>query len=537
MRSKQPVTQTEKHLPDDTIIMSITDRKSRITYVNPDFVEASGFERAELTGALHNIVRHPDMPREAFADLWATIGKGHAWTGLIKNRCKNGDHYWVRANATPIEQNGEITGYTSVRTKASHAEIRAAETLYRRLREGRAAGVALRQGIVVRTGLLAPLTAMRWIPVRWRMRLAFATAWAFSLASLVLGGLEGAHLAEFAGLSAAGALLACLALEAQIERPLRRVLAQAQLSARGEKCEYLALDRIDEVGMLARAVHQANLNMRSLVKDVELRVQAVGGSAAGLFQGSADLAGRTESQASTLEQTAASMEELASAVKQNADNAQQAAELAQSAAALATQGGEAVGRVVQTMDGIVASSRRIADITGVIDGISFQTNLLALNAAVEAARAGTQGRGFAVVAGEVRALAGRSAAAAKEIKKLISESVARVSESSEVVGRAGQTMNEVVGSVGQVSHLISEISAACREQTSGVGQVGTAVGQLDEVTQRNAAMVQDVVDTVGQLATQSEELSFAVSVFDSRRDRRAATQRLPEAEPSMLLAT
>ena len=513
MRSKQPVTQTEKHLPDDTIIMSITDRKSRITYVNPDFVEASGFERAELTGALHNIVRHPDMPREAFADLWATIGKGHAWTGLIKNRCKNGDHYWVRANATPIEQNGEITGYTSVRTKASHAEIRAAETLYRRLREGRAAGVALRQGIVVRTGLLAPLTAMRWIPVRWRMRLAFATAWAFSLASLVLGGLEGAHLAEFAGLSAAGALLACLALEAQIERPLRRVLAQAQLSARGEKCEYLALDRIDEVGMLARAVHQANLNMRSLVKDVELRVQAVGGSAAGLFQGSADLAGRTESQASTLEQTAASMEELASAVKQNADNAQQAAELAQSAAALATQGGEAVGRVVQTMDGIVASSRRIADITGVIDGISFQTNLLALNAAVEAARAGTQGRGFAVVAGEVRALAQRSSSAAREIKELIESSAGMVEQGAQQAVRVGASMEDVRQAIGKVTDIIGEIATASGEQSQGIEQVSQAISQIDSATQQNAALVEESAAAAQSLQEQAARMKERVAFF------------------------
>ena len=515
MRNNQPVTQREHMLADDVIIMSITDTDSRITYVNPDFVDACGFDRSELTGQYHNMIRHPDMPRQAFADMWATIRKGESWTGMIKNRRKDGDHYWVRANATPIEQDGRITGYTSVRVTPSRQEVEEAEALYRKLREG-SARVALRKGVVVRTGLLAFTSLFRVMPLRWRIRLASAGALAVALAAMVAGSLAGTSLALAGSVALVGAALNCLLLEAQIDRPLRVVLEQAQLSARGEACAALHLNRIDEIGMLARATVQANLNLRSLVKDVVHRSRNVNASGVGLSHSSADLSGRTENQASALEETAASMEELASAVKQNAENARQATDVAHSASRIAAQGGEVVSRVVDTMQGIHDSSRRISEIIGVIDGIAFQTNILALNAAVEAARAGEQGRGFAVVAGEVRALAGRSAQAAREIKALITDSVQRADEGSRLVLAAGSTMNEVVGSVQQVTHLMGEISAACREQSAGVAQVGSAVIQMEQVTQQNALMVQDVADTVSQLAAHAGDLALAVSVFDAR---------------------
>ena len=532
MRNNQPVTEREHALPDDAVIMSITDTQSRITYVNADFIAASGFDRSELTGELHNVVRHPDMPREAFADMWATIRGNETWTGMVKNRRKDGDHYWVRANATPIEQDGHVSGYTSVRVKPSAQEVRAAESLYRRMREGTARGFALRKGIVVRTGMLAWLSLFQVLPLRWRIRLGAVLALGVSLGGLLLAGLSGESVAAAAGLATLGAALNCLLLEAQVERPLRRILREAQVSARGEASTHLALDRIDEIGMLARAVHQSNLNLRSLVKDVVDRSRRVNDVGAGLAHASHDLSARTESQASALEETAASMEELASAVRQNADNANEATRLAGSARQVATQGGELVSQVVQTMQGINESSRRISDIIGVIDSIAFQTNILALNAAVEAARAGEQGRGFAVVAGEVRALAGRSAEAAREIKKLITDSVARAADGSQVVADAGATMTEVVESVRQVSHLVEEISAACTEQSAGVAQVGSAVVQMEQVTQQNAAMAQDVGATVSQLAAQAGDLVLAVSVFDGRNAAGRAPVAVAEALPA-----
>jgi methyl-accepting chemotaxis protein len=236
-------------------------------------------------------------------------------------------------------------------------------------------------------------------------------------------------------------------------------------------------------------------------------------ASAEIAQGNQDLSSRTESQASALEQTAASMEELGSTVKQNAANAMQANQLAQSASTVAIQGGEVVTEVVKTMKGISDSSRKIVDIINVIDGIAFQTNILALNAAVEAARAGEQGRGFAVVASEVRTLAGRSAAAAKEIKALITASVEQVGQGSALVDRAGNTMEQVVNSIRLVSDIVAEISTASSEQSSGVSQVGEAVTNMDQATQQNAALVEQLAAATSGLRTQAQELVSAVSMF------------------------
>jgi methyl-accepting chemotaxis protein len=229
--------------------------------------------------------------------------------------------------------------------------------------------------------------------------------------------------------------------------------------------------------------------------------------------GNADLSQRTEQQASSLEETAASMEELSSTVKTNSDTAREANQLAARATQAAEQGGTLVGSVVATMQGIASSSNKIADITGVIDSIAFQTNILALNAAVEAARAGEQGRGFAVVASEVRTLAQRSAQAAREIKGLIADSVAKVDSGSELVGEAGRSMDDIVAQVRQVGTLISEIANASAEQSSGIGQVGEAVNHLDQVTQQNAALVEESAAAAASLRSQSEQLNTLVSVF------------------------
>ncbi|GAB3192837.1 methyl-accepting chemotaxis protein [Hydrogenophaga aquatica] len=254
-------------------------------------------------------------------------------------------------------------------------------------------------------------------------------------------------------------------------------------------------------------------NMGQIVARVRHGSEAVATASAEIAQGNQDLSQRTESQASALEQTAASMEELGSTVRQNADNARQANQLAQSASSVAVQGGEVVSQVVQTMREINDSSRKIADIISVIDGIAFQTNILALNAAVEAARAGEQGRGFAVVAGEVRSLAQRSAEAAKEIKALITDSVGRVEQGSELVDRAGATMQEVVASIRRVTDIMGEISAASTEQSEGVAQIGEAVQSMDQATQQNAALVEEMAAAATSLNSQAQDLVQAVAVF------------------------
>ena len=250
-----------------------------------------------------------------------------------------------------------------------------------------------------------------------------------------------------------------------------------------------------------------------LIGQVRGSAENIATASAQIAQGNLDLSQRTEQQAAALEETAASMEQLGSTVKQNADNAKQANQLALSASSVATQGGEVVGLVVDTMKGINASSKKIADIISVIDGIAFQTNILALNAAVEAARAGEQGRGFAVVATEVRSLAGRSAEAAREIKSLITASVERVEEGSNLVDRAGATMTELVASIKRVTDIMGEISAASAEQSAGLTQVGQAVTQMDQTTQQNAALVEESAAAADSMKTQAQQLVQAVSVF------------------------
>ena len=241
--------------------------------------------------------------------------------------------------------------------------------------------------------------------------------------------------------------------------------------------------------------------------------QNVASASAEIAHGNHELAGRTEQQASALQQTAATMDALGSTVRHNADNAHQANQLAASASSVATQGGNVVGQVVHTMKGINDSSRQIADIISVIDGIAFQTNILALNAAVEAARAGEQGRGFAVVAGEVRTLAQRSAEAAKQIKDLITASVGRVEQGTTLVDEAGRTMQEIVGSIRRVTDIVAEITAASQEQNNSVGQVGQAVTQMDQTTQQNAALVEQSAAAAENLKERAQQLVQAVSVF------------------------
>jgi methyl-accepting chemotaxis protein len=284
-------------------------------------------------------------------------------------------------------------------------------------------------------------------------------------------------------------------------------MAQGDLSASIES------NGKDEVSLLLNSMAAMQSSLALVVSNVRQGAESVATASAEIAQGNQDLSVRTESQASALEETAAATEQLSSTVKQNADSAAQANQLAMNASTVAVRGGEVVAQVVTTMKDINQSSRKIADIISVIDGIAFQTNILALNAAVEAARAGEQGRGFAVVASEVRSLAGRSAEAAKEIKALISTSVERVEHGTILVDQAGETMNEVVSSIKRVTDLMGEISAASHEQSQGVSQVGEAVTQMDHATQQNAALVEEMAAAAGSLKAQAQDLVQTVAVF------------------------
>ncbi|ELX08279.1 methyl-accepting chemotaxis protein I [Janthinobacterium sp. HH01] len=302
-------------------------------------------------------------------------------------------------------------------------------------------------------------------------------------------------------------------ITAAITTPINEAVQVAQTVASGDLTSRIEVKTTEETGQLLQALKDMNGSLIRIVGQVRSGTETIATASSQIATGNLDLSSRTEEQASSLEETASSMEELTSTVRQNADNARQANQLAVSASGVAVRGGDVVSRVVDTMESINASSSKIVDIISVIDGIAFQTNILALNAAVEAARAGEQGRGFAVVAGEVRTLAHRSAAAAKEIKELIGDSVGKVGAGSKLVAEAGETMSEIVTSVQRVTDIMAEISLATQEQSVGIDQINMAVGQMDTVTQQNAALVEEAAAAAASLQEQAAGLAEVVSVF------------------------
>ena len=519
MRMNMPVTGVERLLADGKAIVSKTDLKGNITYVNPYFIEISGFDEAELLGAPQNLIRHPDMPGEAFADMWATIKSGTPWTGLVKNRSKNGDHYWVRANVTPIRENGQVVGYMSVRTCPERNEVKAAETLYAAIRRGQAKGIALHRGEVVRTGLAGWLGKLSRLQLNTRLNLSMGVMLAIQLA-VVFAGITTLHQWWISALAAASAVISIvqwIALRHALIKPLHQALDITHAITGGDLSVRIEPGRHDELGRLLASLRQMTVNLTAIIGDVRSNVESITLATREIATGNIDLSRRTEAQAANLEETASSMQQLSSTVRQNADHAVQANELAGTASSIAMKGGDAVTSTGTTMNEISESSRKIVDIIGLIDSIAFQTNILALNAAVEAARAGEQGRGFAVVASEVRSLAQRSAAAAKEIKQLIDDSVEKVDVGNRQVEQASNTMREIVASVQRVSGIMGEISEATLQQSAGINQVHEAITQMDASTQQNASLVEEAAAAATSLEEQTMRLLQAISVFKFKR--------------------
>lgn len=735
---ERPVTGVEAPFRSGEIVVSATDPQGRITYVNDYFSEISGYAEAELLGQPHRLLRHPDMPAEAFADMWATLKQGRPWVGIVKNRCKNGDHYWVEAHVAPVyDADGRLEGYVSVRREAPRELVAQAERDYRAIRE------RTLSRFVLENGRIRPPSLLRALNPLWRLSLSvrlFLMAFSgIGLAALLLvlqarGVPTGALLAILAGgaafsaysawwlsrdvvgrLDRAKALFREIAAEkhdgpVDISRAdevgavllglksmqvrlafstqrLRREAAGAarinQALARAETNIMVAdhrftivfanqavletfrrheariataipgfrvdgivgssIDRFhrdpghQRAMMVAlKAPHRARIELAGLLFDLtvtpvighaevpigyvvewkdrtfevaierevqevvdaaargdlghriglsgkaghvlqlgqginqvlgvfedimvnlqrfmsalaegDLRVRieqhyagsfgrladdanrtvvALGDivgriqSAVGVFRGvsselaagNADLQDRTEQQAASLEETASSMEELTATVQQNAENARTARRLSEGVGRIAKQGGTVAEEAVHAMSEVAAASAKIEDIITVIDGIAFQTNILALNAAVEAARAGEQGKGFAVVAAEVRALAQRSAASAKEIKSLIADSTRAVEGGSAKVQQAGEAIRSLVGEVARMGDLVAEISAASEEQAAGISTVNQTVIQLDTATQQNAALVEEASASARSLEEQSNQLAGAVASF------------------------
>ncbi|BEU97671.1 PAS domain-containing protein [Acidovorax sp. DW039] len=516
MRINMPVTQRNYDFPGDELLVSSTNTKGEITHCNQAFVRVSGYSYEELIGQPHNIIRHPDMPPEAYKDMWRTIGRGEPWTGLVKNRRKNGDHYWVRANVTPIMENGRPRGYMSVRTKPAPQEAAAAEALYAQMRAEAASGratVVLHAGAVLRTGWRGWGQRLAGLTLTQRMALMLLWMVLLALAPDMLGmqGAGGVGVRVALLLMAAGAVL--WRFQVAVVQGINKA---SHFAADLSGCNLTSTVQDDYPQPLQGLIHrlqQTQVNLRAVVGDVRTEVRHFTEAAAEIAQGSHDLSGRTESQASSLEQTASSMEELASTVRQTADTALRVSHESEQSSRIASEGGQAVQELAVAMRQMEQSSAKINEIVGMIEGIAFQTNLLALNAAVEAARAGEQGRGFAVVAGEVRALAQRSAGAAKEISSLIQVTVQQIASGAHRMDHAGQTIGGVVDAVQRVSALVQQISAATKEQSIGIAQVNEAVTQLDTVTQQNAALVEESTASAQNLKSSAQSLGLSVDVF------------------------
>jgi len=475
MRTNLPVTQREFPFPEGRALVSTTDLKGRILHCNDVFVAVSGFSREELIGRPHNLIRHPDMPAEAFRDLWATVQAGRPWSGLVKNRRKDGDHYWVMANVTPLLRDGRPAGYLSVRSQPTREQVQAAQALHAQM------NAAARQGrgdLVLHHGRLrAPL---------WR-RLAVGVVSAFRMGQR------------------------CADLRAGVQVAER--LAAGDLGApRPDASEAAA-----PPGLLDRALTQLRVNLRALVSDTQHELGEMRAVSDAIAQGNHDLARRTEAQASSLEQTAASMRQITDEVRGNRDAAQRARQVAAELGEAARRSDGNVRSVNDTMQAIAQASARIGEITQLIEGIAFQTNLLALNAAVEAARAGEHGRGFAVVAGEVRALAQRSTLAAREIKQLIAASDEKVEAGTRQTGEARRSMGDTLSAVERFGGVIEDIERSAQTQLRDISQVSDAVRQLEQITQQNVAMVEDLARSSDRLRGQAGEVAAALDLFQLER--------------------
>ncbi len=502
-------------IDENDLLVLQSDPAGNFVYANPAYLAACGYSWAELKGTPSARMMAKDNPPQIMKDMILTIRVGKPWTGIIKNRRKNGQFYWLRLNISPLYTGKKYAGSLMVHSRPSQEEIAKIEPLYKLMLDGKHNDLVLRNGRVFRATKLG--MAAQWLrETGLKLRL-----WS-SLAALDVAGIAGLFIASSpsqVGFWIALALLLGtsvglgLFMLRSIVMPLRQTAKFANQIAAGDLGSKMASERNDEVGELIRALTQMNVNMRATVLDVRDGVDLMKRATSEIATGTLDLSSRTESQASSLQQTAASMEQINATVRNNAETARQANSVASAACDAAETGGRVVGEVISTMDGITKSSKQIAEIIGVIDSIAFQTNILALNAAVEAARAGEQGRGFAVVAGEVRSLAQRSAQSAKEIRTLISQSVTQVDNGSKLVNSAGQSIQNIVDQVRRVTELVGHISNASSEQSSGIGQINQSVTHLDHMTQQNAALVEQSSAAAESLREQAARLVDTVAVF------------------------
>lgn len=522
MKTNLPVSQREIPFPRGRYIVSRTDLKGIVTYANDTFVALSGFERDDLVGKNHNLIRHPDMPPAAFRHLWDTIKTGRPWRGIVKNRAKSGDHYWVEALVVPVFQDDAIVGYMSVRTEPTRQQIESAEALYRQLQT---------------SGAGLPLPS-RWQRVPWRARLT-----ALVLTILAAQGL-GAAVHWLAPLLGLGDALVDLALSGlgvlsvlagvgllyllhRVFVDIDAVVARLDHIAQGDLTDPIPLGRPNELGRLNDAVITMQTHLKAMMAEIAEAAEQVEEDADRLDRDMTAAHAAAAAQSRATGQIAAAVEQLVVSVREVACSAEEAVALVESSSTMLVEAGariaesgatsghvvSAVDQAGKTMTQLFESIFAIGQVTQAIKEISDQTNLLALNAAVEAARAGIHGKGFAVVAEEVRNLAARSATAARETATLIEESVQKANSGMEIAERTAAGLAGMVTGITQVSELVGEIAAASREQAEGIGQVNDGLQHIGQVTQLNTATAEESAAAAQDLSGQAARLRQMLGRF------------------------
>ncbi|MCD0423623.1 methyl-accepting chemotaxis protein [Rubrivivax sp. JA1024] len=494
MKSNLPVTQVERDYPDTLMLVSTTDVQGRITHCNAAFAEVSGYAADELLGRAHNVVRHPDTPPALFADMWATIGAGRPWCGVLKNRCRNGDHYWVVANVTPVLADGRVVAFMSVRHRPTPQQVHEAEARYARLAQA--------------DGAPAPGARRRW-PSSPTPALAAGLAAVLVLALAPLGPLASLRLP----LAVAAAVLLLAWFQRRVAGQLRLATVAAGRLAACDLATRSDHDLAAPLGPLQQAIWLANLNMRAVVDDVRREIGRIAGAAEEIAQGSRGLSTLAGQQSGDVQVTAVAMEQITRSAEAVADTAREVDAAADEARQTVRRSGQSASAMLTTMASIERATRAAADSIDLMEGIADQTELLAREASVSAARAGEEGIAYAVVAARIGALAHRSRSAANQARALIAACAAHVAEGASRAEAARADADAAAQAVGHVADRQREISTATDEQARGVCEATRAMARLDEAAGENAALAEQSAAAGQALRERAAALARAVAVF------------------------